>query len=568
MALTSQAFAQTNRPVLAQANIPTLPGAVQPSQVSQAISSQQPKRKSEVLPPVVSKQAAAKPGLPPEAQKIKFQLNGVNVVGNRVFSDAQLRPIYAKDLHKTIAVARLFEIVQSITNYYRNSGYILSRAILPPQHVKGGIIKIEVIEGYIADVTVTGKPRGAKCMVLKYGNKIKECPPLKISRMEKYMYLANEIPGTQVRAVLSASKTEKGAADLAMVTENRPVTAYASYDNYGTRYIGPQQMTGNIALDSFLKSGDMGQVTFSKTPKGIELTYLDANYTLPIGAEGLRWQFGGTRVLTHPLFILQPVQINGLNSNYYTMLTFPAIRERSKSLTFRGGFNYLDTWVTTFGQQLYTDHLRSLDLGLTYTFADKWYGSNFISTDLRQGLPIWDYTANTNINTAQTSRPGGRGRYTKIALTLSRVQAIKGPWSIYGIFQGQWAFMPLLAPEQFTFGGPVIGRGYDVAEIIGDRGMDGSLELRYDWAIQRFKLQNLQFYAFYDAGVVWNYELIGGVPLRQSGTSTGLGVRFYANKYISGNVMWTKTLTKEIAALDLIGQGQNPRVFFSIVASI
>lgn len=560
IALTGNALAQTT--------VPSLPGSVQPSQVGEAIKSQQPTTPTEVLPPILSQQAPAPKGLPPEAQKITFQLNGIVLVGNTLYSTEQLRFIYEKDLHHVITVARLFQIVQGITNYYRNNGYVLSRAILPPQHVKGGVVKIQVIEGYIGNVDVTGKPKGAKRMVQRFGCKMKECRPMEISRLEKYMYLANEIPGTQVRAVLAASKKQTGAADLSLVTENKPVTAYFSYDNYGTRYIGPQQMTGNITANSFLMSGDTGQMTVSKTPKGGELTYLDTNYNIPVNAEGTRWLFGATRVQTHPLFVLQPAQIDGVNNNYYTMINYPIIRNRSQSLTLRTGFNYLDSAVTTFGFKLYTDHLRSLDLGGTYNFADKWNGSNFISADFRQGLPIWGYTSNTNIQTAETSRPGGRGKYTKIAFTLSRVQAIKGRWSVYGIFQGQWAFMPLLASEQFTFGGSVLGRGYDVAEIIGDRGAAASVELRYDYSMPKLKLNSLQFYAYYDAGAMWNYEYVGGTPLKSSGTTTGLGVRFAFTQYVSGNLMWTQVLTKQIAAEELIGDGKRPRVFFSLLASV
>ena len=553
---------------LAQAGVPSLPGSVQPSQVGRALEEQQPVRAEEVLAPLQEKKEAAARGLPPEAQKITFQLNGVKLTGNHIYSTEQLRFIYEKDLGRTITIARLFEIVQAVTNYYRNNGYILSRAILPPQHVKGGVVTIQIIEGYIGHVDVTGKPKGAKRMVKQFGCKMIECRPLQIKRLEKYMYLANEIPGTQVRAVLAPAQKNVGAADLSLVTENRPLTAYVSYDNYGTRYIGPQQMTGNVGANSFLMSGDNGQLSLSKTPKGAELTYLDSNYTIPVNAEGVRWMFGAMRVQTHPLFVLEPVDINGLNTNLYTMMYIPAIRDRSRSLTYRAGFNYLDSYVTTFNFKLYTDHLRSLDFGLTYTFADSWYGSNFISADLRQGLPIWGYTSDTDILTAETSRPGGRGRYTKFATTLSRTQFIKGPWSIYGIFQGQWAFMPLLAAEQFTFGGSVLGRGYDIAEIIGDRGAAASLELRYDYSMPKIKLNSIQFYVYYDAGEMWNYMYVGGTPLKQSGTSTGIGARFAFNKYISGNVMWTKVLTKQIAAEELIGEGRRPRVFFSILASV
>ncbi len=39
---------------------------------------------------------------------------------------------------------------------------------------------------------------------------------------------------------------------------------YMSYDNYGTRYIGPQQLTGNIDYSSLIASGD--NVDFDNLP--------------------------------------------------------------------------------------------------------------------------------------------------------------------------------------------------------------------------------------------------------------------------------------------------------------
>lgn len=547
-----------------------LPNAARPESVSRSLQNEAPVQAPVSTSTPAPLQEAPLPGLSEEVKKIRFQLNGIILVGNHVYPTAVLEPIYADKIHKKISVADVFEIIQHITNFYRNNGYILSRAILPEQHIVNGVIKIQIIEGYVNNILVTGKPRGAKCQVLAIGNKIKECRPLHIGRLEKYLVIMNEIPATQVKAVFEASHGNKptlGGADLTLVTQNQLVTGYVSYDNYGTRYIGPQQMTGNIGLNSFIASGDTGQMTYVKTPKGGELNYIDANYNMPVDANGTRLLLGGTRAHTHPLFVLQPVQIDGLSNNYYATATYPVLRSQVSSLTLRTGFNYLDSETTILDSNLYMDHIRSLDLGGTYNFSDRWYGANMISGDFRQGLPILGYSHDYNPQTAQTSRPGGRGDYTKIFLLASRVQAIIGPLSAYGLVQGQWAANPLLSSEQFTFGGSQLGRGYDIAELLGDEGMAGSLELRYDQAVGRFKIQSLQFYTFYDAGMVWNFKYIGGTPRKQSGTSTGVGVRFYMTKYITGNAMWTQTLTKPVATEELINQGRRPRTWFSIVAS-
>jgi len=548
---------------------PQLPGSVNPGQVSRALKQQQPHAAgSQVLAPVQTKESPSEKALSEQVKKIKFKLNKITLTGNHVYSTRELSLIYKDFIGKTISVADLFGIVQSITNYYRNNGYILSRAVLPPQHVKEGNVQIQIIEGYINKVSVSGNPRGSKCLVQKIGSKITEKRPLQITNMERYMLLENQIPGTTVKAVLAPDATEPGAADITLVTDTKVFGGYFSYDNYGTRYLGPQQMTGNVQGNSLWMAGDSSQVTFVKTPMGQELTYLDGNYNFPVTAEGIRWLVGGTRVKTHPLFILRPVDINGINKNYYTTVYFPIILTRSENLTLRAGFNYLDSSVTSLGiLRLYLDSIRSLDLGGTYNFADSYGGYNAISADVRQGLPIWGYSSNFSIPTATTSRPGGHAVYTKIIANVSRTQAIKGPFSVYGTVQGQHAFSALLAEEQFTFGGPIIGRGYDVAEFIGDQGFAGSLELRFDHSFEKY-VQNIQLYLFYDGGIVWDYYFVGGVPTKQSGTSTGVGMRFNMTQYISGNVMWTQVLTTKVAAEEFIGRGKAPRVFFSLVASV
>ncbi len=542
------------------------PATVMPEQVAKSL-----RPKPSVVPQGVSPERVVEPqqkapSVGDQAQKIKFKLNGVILQGNHVYSREVLRKFYKDKLGKTITVADLFGIVQNITNFYRNNGYIISRAILPPQHVEAGIVKIEVIEGYIGSVNVTGSPGGAKCLIEGFGYQIRKCPPLNLSRLEKYMLLVNEIPSTAVKAVLAPSKTSPGAADLNMESNFKLMSAYFSYDNYGTRYIGPQQMTGNAALYSIINSGDSIQTTFTKTPKGGELSFLDVNYNAPFSDSGTRWTVGATRTHSHPLFVLRPTQTDGLSSNYYTSMTFPIIRTRSKSLNIITAFNYLDSGTTLLDATLYNDHIRSIDLGMTFNFADSYYGANNIGMNFRKGLPFAGYSSNTNQFTADTSRPGGYANYQKFSAQVSRLQAIYGNISLLGVASGQWAFVPLLSSEQFTFGGIPIGRGYDPAELIGDRGVAASLELRYDKGFGYF-VNNLQFYAFYDIGGIWNLLVNAAAPAKLSASSTGLGVRFTMTKFVSGNLLWAQPLTKEVAAEELIHQGWRPRTFFSIVAS-
>ena len=524
-----------------------LPGSVMPEQVAKSLTPK-PVTPAGVIPQRAIEPSSKDAQATTAQEKVKFKLNGIILTGNHVYTTEQLELLYKDKIGKTISVADLFKIVQLITNYYRNNGYILSFASLPPQRSKSGVIKIQIVEGYINNVDVTGTPGGAKCLVEGMGYRMRKCPPINIKTLDSYMLLANEIPNTSVKAVLAPSKTGLGAADLHLETYHKMMSAYFSYDNYGTRYIGPQQMTGNVAMYSAINSGDSTQFTYTKTPKGGELTFMDLNYNAPFSDDGARWLLGTTRVRTHPLFVLRPTQTDGFSSNIYTSYIYPLIRTRATSMNLTAAFNYLDSNSNIFNTiQLYSDHLRNLDFGTNVNFADRYYGANLIGVNLRKGLPIWGYSSDTNQLTATTSRPGGYAAYTKLAAQVSRLQAIKGNVTLLGVAKGQWAFVPLLSSEQYSFGGNPLGRGYDPAELIGDRGASGSLELRYDKGFN-YIINTLQFYAFYDIGSVWNILVNSSSLAKVSASSTGLGVRFSMTKYLSGNLMWTQPLTKTVAA--------------------
>jgi hemolysin activation/secretion protein len=501
-----------------------------------------------------------------QAAGIKFKMTRVVIEGNTVYSYEQLLPLFAKKINTVITVSDLFKIVEDITNFYRNNGYILTRAILPPQHVEDGTVIIRVIEGFIQNVAVIGSPKGAKKLVAAYGKNISSERPLRVQTMENYLLLANEIPGTTVRAVLAPSKSTVGASDLNLATYNKIMTGYFSYDNYGTRYVGPQEDTLSLAANSIFRPGDTTLMTYGTTPKGRELRYFDLNHNTPISSDGLRWIFGGNSSKTRPLYTLRQLQINGDARTYYTSLQYPVYRSQAASVTFNAAFNYFDSQVQTIlNALLYRDHTRPVQLGINATTVDSWRGNNLLSFNVKKGLNFLGATSNTS-SSATTSRPGGTADFTKLNYQISRLQPLFWRLSAFGVTQGQYTFNPLLSSEQFGFGGSQLGRGYDTAEIIGDRGISGSAEVRMDFFPGQILLQTLELYYYYDAGVVWNIKSNPGVNMKSSATSTGIGARFSLLKYLFGNIMITQPLTKQVAALELIGNGRRPRIFFSITA--
>lgn len=541
-------------------------GSIQPGVLGKILGSEQPKPQMQNREPLPSAPVQQESALGPDAALIKFKLAKVILEGNHVFTQQELQPLYENKLNTTISIADLEKIVNSITSYYRNKGYILTRAVLPPQKVNHGIVRIRVIEGYIANVKVQGHPKKAKKLLLGYGDHIVEQRPTELENMELYLRLANEIPGMTAKAVLEPSKTNVGASDMVIVAEEQSLSGYLSYDNYGTRYIGPNQVTASAALNSVLLPGDSTRLTTVRTTRPQELNYIDFSEDIAIGTKGMRFLFDANNSKTQPGLNLQQLETQGDAASFTGTLRYPLSRARDHDASLDGGFNYTDSNVTVFDQILYNDHIRSFQFGGYYNFADRFRGSNVSSAHIEQGVPL--FGASHDPNSLTVSRFGADSIYTKLTANAGRSQPLF--WRLSGFIYGtgQYSFNPLLASEQFPFGGSQLGRGYDPAEIIGDRGVGGTVELRMDTPVGLRMLQGLQSYVFYDGGVIWNIKNLPNVSQKQSITSTGVGVRLYFMQNLYGNLMFAQPLTKQVTAEEVVGKGRLPRGFFSITATL
>ncbi len=204
------------------------------------------------------------------------------------FPTSTLEKIYQPYLHKKISLGDLQLITHDITVKYRDAGYVLSRAILPAQTVKGGVVKIQVVEGFVDTVTVTGNPGKAAPLLKAYGEHVAASRPLQIKVLERYVLLANDLPGYAVRAVLTPSKTTPGAADLTFATDHKMGSAMLAYDNFGTRYLGPDEVTVSGSAYSMISGGDTTSLRYAETAKGKQLKFYELTHIMPLGTKGTR----------------------------------------------------------------------------------------------------------------------------------------------------------------------------------------------------------------------------------------------------------------------------------------
>lgn len=477
----------------------------------------------------------------PDAAGINLQLNSIEIDGNTVYNNGELEAIYAEKLGKTITLADIYDIRDAITKLYREDGYILSRAILPPQRIQGGNIKIRIIEGYLNDVSTQGEFHGNQMILDNYLGKIRTSGPLNSKNLERYLLLINDLHGTDANAVIRPADSGTGAADLVIVLDHDFVEGQIALDNSGTKFTGEQLLSGEFSSNSIFRGSE--QITFRTIfdTDFEELAFGDFTYRQPIGFEGtlLRFNVGKTR--TTPGSTLTSLDIEGETEIGEIEVTHPFIRSRRENLTARLSFTARDGVTDSGNVAVFDDSTRVAVIGLTYDFADSWDGVNLFDFAVHQGLDVFGASDEDEL----TSRSNGKAEFTKVTMEATRLQRLTDDLSFYFATEGQYSFDPLLVGEEFGIGGEY-GRGFDFSELTGDHGIAAQFELQTSWDVDYDILQDYQLYMFYDIGSIWQEDKIVGEQSRQSLASLGTGFRFNFVDDLSGTFQLSKPLTREV----------------------
>ena len=126
--------------VLAQG---TLPGAVQPGQMEKRL--QEPPAQRDT--PQTSVETEALQAIPVDAEKTRFVLKKLNLVGVTVYPPDQLTTEFNKHIDQEITLADVFKFAQQLTLKYRDDGYILTQATVPDQIIRKGERRARIVTG-------------------------------------------------------------------------------------------------------------------------------------------------------------------------------------------------------------------------------------------------------------------------------------------------------------------------------------------------------------------------------------------------------------------------------------
>lgn len=453
----------------------------------------------------------------------QFVLRGVKVSGAHAVSADRIAAVYQTFLGKKVSQADLAAIAGAISDLYREAGFHLSRAIVPPQDIAGGLVRIQVIEGAIVQAELKGD--GAE----RFGVRPMLVPvlaeqPSRLATLERQLFLISGRPGVRITdTALDEIGGATGRFRLTVYLKTWHVFSSFGLDNLGSSSAGPWQTYATGAFNSYLTPGDTLAVNLSTiTNDPRELGFARLSYDTPVGVDGVRL---GASVLYSAV---RPGDARRLDSDITTTEAFEvrastvAFMSQSSGLTLTLAGTFSNVSEHDLYGPWYNDHIRTASLTADYRLQDHFGGTNFATLTYRQGLDIFGAS---HFDDDLLSRDGASSNFSVLNLWFTRYQTLNDAWSLKLSAASQTASRPLFTSQQFYLGGAAFGRGYGAAEISGDNGLAGSLELRFDHKLNYRYWSGYQLYAFGDAGAVWNdgYRLSDGLSL----TSAGAGVRFF-----------------------------------------
>src|SRR5262249_43167864 len=281
-----------------------------------------------------------------------------------------------------------YDLAKQITAKYGNDGYVLSRAIVPPQAFSphGAVPCLQVIEGYIDHVEWPEAVAKYRDFFSDYSAKITAERPINVRTLERYLLLAGDLPGLHFTSSAKPSKTNEGASTLVVAVTEKPIDAFGRFDNRGTPQRGPREYLTGVNFNNFLRQHEAFSFNWADTVPGTnELKYLAANYRQVLTSEGLYGFINSSYAWGRPDSRLQvPVDQGGAGvfhtRSLYVEAGFaqPVIRTREQNLTLSGlAFatnNFSDFDEIAFQSLDNRDHIRGLRLKADADWADRLLG--------------------------------------------------------------------------------------------------------------------------------------------------------------------------------------------------
>lgn len=401
---------------------------------------------------------------------------------------------------RTLDRTELSGLTDAIVSHARVQGYVLATAWIPEQALEGGVLRVKVDEGGIDAIRIEGTDDPA---VRRQLDRLIAIRPLTLAALQREVLLADDISGVWIRK--TRFEGDGGQRILVVDARREDVGGSVLLASDGTKPVGPFRARIDLDANGLISPRDQVDLSFSTIPiDPDELAFFSARYSVVVNDAGTLIGGFGSWSRTKPGAYLAARELLGEAWQGGVRMRHPLMRTQRRSLWLEASAEVQDLRQDSFGTLARHDRIALARLGF-YGFGPLAGGTLQGRATVSQGLDILGATA---LGDPLASRPDAGPGFTTFSWWLNWRRALAARLSLSLAASGQLSTDPLLVGENFVLGGNAFLRGYDFGQAIGDQGVAGVGELRYDWPRALGAVEHLQLYVFADGGMVSN--LAGG----------------------------------------------------------
>src|SRR5688572_3528854 len=222
----------------------------------------------------------------PESSDIRFTLSDVQFDNLRGLPADALRPAFAPFVGQEHPVAIICEIRDRAATILRDAGYVAAVEV-PEQRIADGTVRFDVLMAKLVGLRVRGDAGRAERLIADYLGRLTEREVFNRYEAERYLLLAGDLPGYNVRLALRSAGQARGEVIGEVTVIRTPALVVFTVQNYGSRELG---RWGGLLRGQFFGLtglGDRTVVAFYSTPDFEEQKTVQLAHDFRLGSEGL-----------------------------------------------------------------------------------------------------------------------------------------------------------------------------------------------------------------------------------------------------------------------------------------
>ncbi|MCX2983412.1 ShlB/FhaC/HecB family hemolysin secretion/activation protein [Halieaceae bacterium IMCC14734] len=452
------------------------------------------RRSAEDEPVIVDQEQMKDQPVPEGGEAVKVTVTEFVTGDSDILSSAELAQILDPLKGKTVTLAELFQAVDRINALYKEKGFLAAKALLPPQTVKGGVVKIQLVEGRVGSIVVEGNAYTRDSVVI---SRIQNRPGelVQLDQLEESLSDFNIINNVALRATIKPGETVGTTDYFIQVQEPKRQQGLFFADNSGTDDIGEYRVGFNYSNNGLL--GYLDRFTLGFHAAEGTLSGFSA-YDFPINTLGTRmsllYDISAIEIIDGDL---EDLNVEGDSWNAGAEIRHPFIVDPDMIVNGFATYYYKSSSTEFDGVQLFDTTVKTLSAGgdvQAFTANGSWYMQHTLTF-----IDGEDLLENDD--------------YFRYNLRANWLHLFANSHSMSVRFSGQASQDDLLpSSEQFQIGGAYTVRGYDEGLLRGDQGYTLSMEYDLPLPFLQSAVGNDPFagrwrlFTFLDHGGVFPYK--------------------------------------------------------------